>query len=218
MSNNYFDNDNKQYQNNLIINPPIYTKIEIEKLISKIIYREVTDFGAGTGRLTVPLLKNNFKVTAVDISHSSLKKLILQNKSKNLVTRDKISKTKAIVGCDVLHHINIDEYFKIFYKNLENNGQIVFSEPNGWNIFWYLLIFLKLDWNEEKGVSKTNYFNLINKLKKNKFSNIEVVGIGILPGPFCFGNKTICKINYWLGNLPIIKWFSYRLLIVARKD
>lgn len=218
MPNKYFDKIDKQYKQEMILNPPIHTKLEINNLISKIVDKKVVDFGAGTGRLTVPLLQSGFEVTAVDVSKLSLNKIKLLTDSSKFTISTTITKTKVIVGCDVLHHINIDKYFGRFYKNLETGGQIIFSEPNGWNFFWYLLIFFKLDWREEKGIMKINYFNVINKLKKNKFRDIQIFGVGILPGPFCFNNKTICQINYWLGNLPIIKLFSYRLLISARKD
>lgn len=219
MSSKYFDNSDKQYNDSLIINPPVHTKLEIELLMSKIKHKNVVDFGAGTGRLTIPLLQNKFTVTAVDVSDKSLIKLKKIAKSKKLKTLNNIvDTTDAIVGCDVLHHINIDKYFQLFYEKLKSGGQIVFSEPNGWNMFWYLYILLKLDWKEEKGITKINCINLVKKLIDNGYKNIEVRGIGILPGPFCLNNKTICQINYWLGNLPVIRLFSYRLLICARKN
>ncbi len=220
MSKTYFDNSDKQYQEKLILSPPVHTKMEIEILISKLdkTVKELTDFGSGTGRLTIPLLKKHYKVTAVDISQNSLNRLKLMANNKELKTSLKITKSESVVGCDVLHHINIDKYFKIFYEKLKNGGQIIFSEPNGWNIFWYLLIYFKLNWQEEKGITKINYFNIINKLKKSGFNNIEITGLGILPGPFCMNSNFLCKLNYWLGNLPIIKLFSYRLLIGARKN
>ncbi|MBI2464788.1 methyltransferase domain-containing protein [Candidatus Shapirobacteria bacterium] len=73
----YFDSDDKQYSQNQILRPPRYTQLEIETLIEKLGKNilKVSDFGAGTGRLTIPLLKSGFAVTAVDVSQKSLDKL-----------------------------------------------------------------------------------------------------------------------------------------------
>lgn len=220
MSKTYFDNSDKQYQKKLILSPPVHTKMEIEILISKLdkTVEELTDFGSGTGRLTIPLLQKKYKVTAVDVSQNSLDKLKKQVCGEKLKLSTKLVLSKNIVGCDVLHHVDINKYFKLFYQNLDKNGKIVFSEPNGWNIFWYLLIYFKLNWQEEKKIIKINYYNLVKELKQSGFKNIKITGVGILPGPICFNNKIICKINYWLGNLPVIKLFSYRLLISATKN
>lgn len=218
MSKIYFDNLDKQYNQKLILNPPIHTKLEIEMLMSKIKNKTVIDFGAGSGRLTIPLLQQKYKVIAVDISRNSLSMIKSLSGDHNLKTSTKLSHSKTIVGCDVLHHVDIDKYFKIFYEKLKYDGQIVFSEPNGWNIFWYVLIYLKLNWQEERRITKINYYNIIKKLKTAGFIDIEIMGVGILPGPFCINSNFLCKLNYWLGNLPIIKLFSYRLLISARKN
>lgn len=212
------------YPTNLILNPPAHTKLEIDKLISLIDKKSkrVVDFGAGTGRLTIPLLKRGLGVTAVDVSQNSLEKLKQTARKLRLgrkLKTDKAIKTgETVVGCDILHHVHLEKYLKLFYEKLPKNGQIIFSEPNGWNIFWYLLIFLKLDWGEERGVTKINYFNLIRLLKRIGFNGTKIEGLGILPGPFCLNNSVLCRINYWWGNLPLIKLLAYRLIISARKD
>lgn len=222
MSAAYFDDPGKQYQENLINNPPVHVATEIESLIKKIgKERMVTDFGSGTGRLTIPLLKKGYIVAAVDVSRKSLSKLkniTTKYRLKGLTCKTGIRKSKIITGCDVLHHVDISKFFDIFYRNLDKGGKIVFSEPNAGNIFWYLLIWTRLDWGEEKGIIKVNFWNIKRQLKVAGFNKIEITGMGILPGPFCFNNRELCRFNYWLGNLPILKLFSYRLLIFAGKD
>lgn len=219
----YFDQEDKQYQQSQIINPPFYTKIEIDTLIGLLPpkTKTVTEFGAGTGRLTIPLLRRKLKVTAVDISQKSLNKLVSLAKQNNLTkinTSIEIVKSKNIVGCDVLHHVDINKYFKIFYDKLDSGGLLVFSEPNGWNIFWYLLIWMKLDWREEKGIVDITKKNVTKELRKAGFKRVEINGLGLIPGLICLNNKTLLKVNNWLGNLPLLKFLAYRLIIVARKN
>jgi 2-polyprenyl-3-methyl-5-hydroxy-6-metoxy-1,4-benzoquinol methylase len=122
----YFDKEEKQYKSELVMDPPIYTKLEIKSVIDKIIRTNVVDFGAGTGRLTLPLLQKGLSVMAVDISSKSLdilKKLMNKFGFKNIYVSNKIVKTEAIVGCDVLHHVDIEKYFRIFYENLPRGGR-----------------------------------------------------------------------------------------------
>lgn len=200
---------------------PFYTLLEVENLIDMLPEGRVGDFGAGTGRLTIPLLKKGYEVTAVDVSQKSLEKLQHLAKKKNLTglkTSRKLVHNVNIAGCDVLHHVNIKKYFKIFFKNLQPGQAAVFSEPNGWNLFWYLLIWLKLDWQEEKGVVKINYFNVKKELKAAGFKNIKIIGVGILPGIIGGNIQWWVRLNYALGNLPVIKLFAYRWLIFAAKN
>ena len=219
----YFDRRQAQYQEKYILNPPTHTKIEIEKVISYIPSNlmQVTDFGAGTGRFTIPLLKL-FKVKAIDVSRKSL--LLLQQTARKMKLGEKLSigtklgKSKMIVGGDILHHIDISQYFPLFFQNLEKGGGIVFSEPNGWNLFWYWLIFSGLDWKEEKGITRINFVNVRKQLKLAGFKEIKIEGLGILPGPLCLNNAILCRLNYWLGSWPLVKFFAYRLIIRARKN
>jgi len=74
----FFSDEKNQYDLKLIENPPLHVEKEINNILSKINdlkLKKVVEFGSGTGRLTIPLLKNNFYVKAVDISQESLLKL-----------------------------------------------------------------------------------------------------------------------------------------------
>jgi len=219
---------NRKYSFERIINPTLYVKNEIKAVIERIVNKtnnfDIIDFGAGTGRLTIPLLKNNFKVTAVDINKESLKHLRKNTKKiekeKNLKISDEIQKTNFysyIVGCDILHHININKYIKVFHKALKNNGTIVFSEPNSWHIFWWFFVIIFLNFNEEKGIIQCNVFSLREKLKQVGFHNIKIDGLGLFPPQIFANNKRLLGLNDLLGKLPILKLFSFRLIIEASK-
>lgn len=217
----HFDTKRERYDVEKILNPPTHTILEIEEVMKLIPSekRRIMDFGSGNGRLTIPLLKNGFRVTAVDISERSLielKNVCAENgfKVNTKSSLKGISKLDAVVGCDVLHHTDMSKELNNIYKVLKKGGVVVFSEPNGFNPVWYLYIFLKGIFLVEKNIIYCNYFNIERILKKLNFKNVQIKGLGILPRSI-IKNKSASEINDKLGNLPIIKLFSYRLIISA---
>jgi len=94
------------YPSEKVLNPPQYTKEEIREILRRINRinksKIIVDFGAGTGRLTIALLRNNYRVLAVDIDNKSLKELIksakIINKFNKLKTVNKLP--EKIKGLD----------------------------------------------------------------------------------------------------------------------
>jgi len=116
-----------------------------------------------------------------------------------------------------LHHIDIKKYFLYFYNHLKKEGKIIFFEPNVFNFSWIVFISLFLNWFEEKGIFQINYFYLIHQLKKSGFKKIKIFGLYFFP-PMIFGkNNFLQKINLFLGNLPLLKLFAFRYVIVGEK-
>jgi len=224
---NYFDNEKNQYNIKLLTQSKYHTFLELKSIfdrLSDIDKKEsIIDFGSGTGRVTIFLLQKGYKIYAVDISKKSLgnlKKISSLLKLKQLHTFTSIprnKKFKTIVGADILHYIDIDEYLPKFYNSLSKNGQVVFSEPGAFNLSWYLYLSIFYDWNVEKGLTQCSYFNLINKFRKNGFKRIKITGLGLFPRPFLNWSKILCRLNDNLGNLPVLKLFAYRYIIEATK-
>jgi len=82
----HFDLAGYQYDTNLILNPPVHTREEIGAIVKHIKIKKlekVADFGAGTGRLTIPLAQHGFRVVAVDVSTKSLERLRKVSKKLN---------------------------------------------------------------------------------------------------------------------------------------
>lgn len=181
------------YPKYLVLNPPYHTQIETGKIISTLqqhkIKSPILEFGAGTGRLTLPLIQAGFKVDVVepDIKSANILKEIIPSIKVYSNIPDK--KYSAVVGTDVLHHVDIHKYLPIFYKHLKPNGLICFSEPNGLNPLWYLHPQVFLFWHLEKGLTQTAKVNLSNLLNKFRFTNINISSF----------------------------WLKYRLLITAQK-
>jgi 2-polyprenyl-3-methyl-5-hydroxy-6-metoxy-1,4-benzoquinol methylase len=74
----HFAQRRNQYPEEWILRPSPHARLEIEALLTRLraagIRRgeRVVDFGVGTGRLTIPLLREGYAVTAVDVSAGSL--------------------------------------------------------------------------------------------------------------------------------------------------
>jgi 2-polyprenyl-3-methyl-5-hydroxy-6-metoxy-1,4-benzoquinol methylase len=95
------------------------------------------EVGCGTGEFTQRLVKSGCKLTAVEISPD------LANVCRkacpdaevivgNIETGDGFQDRKfdAIVAVSVLHHVNMDLFFKNTMSKLKPGGRFAFSEPN----------------------------------------------------------------------------------------
>lgn len=223
----FFNRKDNQYPIDLILNPPLHTMLEINAIMERIVGLSsmdyVVDFGAGSGRITIPLLKNNFSVYAIDVSRQSLenlrktaKKLLLRSlKTTTFLPNDR--KFKAIVGADILHHVELDKYLQKIFNSLEKGGRVIFSEPCAFNLAWYIYLPIASDWKLERGLLNCTYSNLKNKFEDYGFKNVTISGLGLFPRPFFNWSKKLCKLNDWLGDLPILKLFAYRYIIEATK-
>lgn len=222
----FFDRAERQYKKERILNPPFHTQLEINEIIRRMrkpSAQYVADFGAGSGRVTIPLLKAGYQVWAIEVSRQSL--LNLQSTAKKLqllalrVARVFPSGQKfaAIVGADILHHVNLDETIPLLFKVLSKEGKAVFSEPCALNVVWYLYLPIYSDWSVEKGILQCRYFHLIKKFKQYGFSAVKVHGLGFLPTPLFNWSKPLCILNHRLGNMPVLKFFAYRFIIEATK-
>lgn len=222
----HFDSEENQYLSDKLFNPPLHARDELDKVISLIKIntkkRKVVDFGSGNGRLTIPLLKTGFSVFSVDISSKSL--LNLQNNAAKIKKQKKLKtgltipiNSNVICGTDILHHIELKNYFPLFYQSLTRGGYVIFSEPNILNIGWSLFISLFLDWKIEKGITQINYFYLKKQLKIAGFKKIKIIGLFFLPPMFFDKISILRKINLYMGNLPILKIFAFRYIISAHK-
>jgi len=70
------------YSEEKILNPPLHVRDEINfifRRLTKDKNKKIVDFGSGGGRLTIPLLKNGYKITAIDIDKKSQEQLLLKS-------------------------------------------------------------------------------------------------------------------------------------------
>jgi 2-polyprenyl-3-methyl-5-hydroxy-6-metoxy-1,4-benzoquinol methylase len=160
-------------------------------------------------------------VLAVDISDKSLDNMRSLAQRLSLpppLTSPRLPQHRrfdAIMGTDILHHVNLDAQLPDLRSALRPEGRLIFSEPGGFNPTWYVYLPLTAPWHIEKGVRRCTYFNLRRKLAAHGFSDVSVTGLGLLPRPFFNWSRTLSRLNDAPGDLPLIKLFAYRYLIEA---
>lgn len=224
----FFGKTVHQYPSKLILKPPYHTVLETTQIIAwlkhKITGRAVIDFGCGSGRLTIPLLQQNFRVTAIDISRNSLNRLRQTAEALGLARRLKTrrslnnnQKAYAVVGADILHHINQEYYLKRLHRVLRPNGVVAFSEPNYWHVFWHVYLRFFSNWQVEAGIKQCTYFKLQQALQQAGFHKVKIVGYGLLPLPLFNWSEKLYQLNIKFSRMPILKYLSYRFFIFAQK-
>lgn len=222
----YFDKKTNRYSENLLIKPPKHVSDETNTIINELAKQNVhtvIELGSGNGRLTIPLLKRGLTVYAVDISKASLQRLRIIAQKLNCSRKLKISthlpkrKVDAVVGTDVLHHVDLYKKIKEIFMVLKKKGFIMFSEPNILNPSWIIFISLFLNWTAEKGIAHCNYFTLKKVIMSSSFKKLRITGYGVFPLPLLGWSTLLTKVNNFLGNLPFLKLFAYRYIISASK-
>lgn len=223
----FFNLGKNRYPTSAILNPPYHTQLELSQIISKLpdkLSGDIIDFGAGSGRITIPLLENGQRVLAVDISRLSLKELRKTARkipnSQLIVSpglSNKIPGCRAIIGADILHHIDIKDYVRQFYDVLPYGGKAIFSEPGAFNFFWYIYLPVFSSWPIEQGLKQCTYYNLLRLFKEAGFKEVKITGLGLFPRPIFNFSSFLCRLNDRLGDMPFLKPFAYRYIIEATK-
>ena len=227
----FFDHEKHRYPTEDILTPKLAQQLEmthLERALHIPPGSTILDFGAGSGRVTCWFLQRGYNVTAVDISTKSLLSLrqLYQAKRKKswgkLTTSTTLPSDKrfdGIVGADILHHIDIPTELPKLYRILKPNGAIAFSEPNAWNVLWYLHYAIqRIPWHIEKGILHCTASNLKKQLSRAGFSAIHIDPHGLLPTRLFNTHPTLCRWNaFTLGNAPIFRVFAFRFILSARK-
>ena len=221
----YFAQAKFLYPRHAVIAPPLHTVQEMEGVLGALagvsLDRPVLDFGAGTGRLTIPLARRGFAVVAVDTSAQSL--AILSGIASELGisgirTSDSLPIDEAfaaVTGADVLHHVNLDDILPRLRALLDVGGRIVFTEPGGLNPAWYVWFGVHGQLRAERRIVTCNIRTLSTALRRHRFHDVRITGVGLLPRSLFDWSAAACRVNDRCGSLPVLRWFAYRYRIEA---
>jgi 2-polyprenyl-3-methyl-5-hydroxy-6-metoxy-1,4-benzoquinol methylase len=221
----HFDLTRNQYARARIIEPPVHTAVELDVVLRRLgdipCDGPVIDFGAGTGRLSIALARAGYPVLAVDISESSLSSLT--RLASDLHLTDIACATAlpdgglyhAIVGADVLHHVDLDDVLPRLRGLLTEGGKVLFSEPGGMHPFWYLYLPIVADMRVERRIVTCNPRTLRRAFARWGFRDIRITGVGVLPRSLTAWSERACRINDRIGGFPGVRRVAYRYLIEA---
>jgi SAM-dependent methyltransferase len=221
----FFADADKQYDTELVLNPPFHTEREIGRLLGTLgdvpEGSSVADFGAGTGRLSIPLLRMGYRVCSVDISEESLARLRSlagedQRSLRTAGTLEGAGPFAAILGTDILHHVPLGAYLPLMRDALVPGGRVAFSEPGAFNPLWYVYLPL-LGWKDEKGVTNMSIPRLTRLFAEHGFADLTITGVGLLPRPLFNSVRPLCELNDEAGNLPLLRFFANRYMVEARR-
>jgi SAM-dependent methyltransferase len=180
----------------------------------------VVDFGSGTGRLTIAVARAGYRVIAVDLSRASLDVLdgiTADLGLGNVQTSTSVpeGRVDAVVGADVLHHVDLDEWLPRLHAILVPGGKAVFSEPGGLNPTWYLYVAALGHLRVEKRLLRNNLATLGRKFSRSGFGEVKITGVGLAPRPLLGFRPSVCRRHDSCGNIFVLRWFAYRYLVEA---
>ncbi len=194
---------------------------------------QILEIGCGTGHITYMLAKKSgAEVLGIDICKPFIEQARKSYKLPNLKFElmdfnnpDKVKGRKFdyIVGNGILHHLyhNLDETLLRIKSLLNEEGKLVFMEPNLLNPYGFFLFSLpsfrkwaRLDPGE---MAFTKRF-ITKKLRKAGFSDIKVEYKDFLAPqtPFALV-KPVVKVGAVIEKTPLLKTCAQSLFISARK-
>lgn len=189
----------------------------------------VLEIGCGMGHLSKLLINKNIKLLAIDISPSFI------SENKNNIVSENIQFQAAdahqtnlpsnsydyIIGCSVLHHLDLDLALNEFYRILKPGGKIFFCEPNMLNP--HIAIQKNVAWikklsGDSPDESAFVRWKLKYSLKQTGFSYITITPFDFLyPLIPIKLIRVVEAIGYFLEKTPILKEFAGSLFISAAK-
>jgi len=192
---NYYD---FVYERRYLEGLPALTRKNLKKIQEFAPKGKLLDFGAGTGRISIPLAKDGYKVTAVDCSSEMLKVLRSKAKTQNL-NIDTFSELSKIDSTDfdmaisiftVLGYITEKEEIKKVFDQIYN-----LLKPGGYYMF---------DLESKKGYE--DIFRINNGVAYNRE---EIDFKELVTVDFKFTDKNLCQYNETVSGVINDEEFSY---------
>jgi len=189
----------------------------------------VLEIGCGTGFFTKEIVKNPVQVIAIDISPELIEiarqniinsnvEFIIEN-AYNMIFDDQTF--DAVIGCSVLHHLDIDPALKEIYRVLKPGGYIAFTEPNMLNPQIALqknIPALKKALGDSPDETAFFVWNLRTKLRTSGFLEIDINPFDFLHPQIPEGMiKYIKPLTDLAEKIPVFRQISGSLFIKATK-
>ncbi len=202
------------------------------KMLTEAIKAEdkVLEIGCGTGGLTGYLAKTGAEITAIDISEELLAIAKTKHSAKNIIFRVENAYETGfadnqfdyIIGCSVLHHLDLNKALQEFQRILRPAGIVRFSEPNMVNPQICLqknIPWLKRMLGDSPDETAFIRWSLKKKLLANHFYNIEITPFDFLhPGTPASLIPLVDGAGRLAEKVFIIREISGSLYVTAQKN
>lgn len=191
---------------------------------------QVLEVGCGPGYFTQELAKTHAKITAIDISPDLLE--VAQKKVNSSDVRFKVENAydltfadnsfDLVLGSSVLHHLELDEALKQFYRVLKPGGRIFFTEPNLLNP--HIFLIMKVPFIRKLACIAPDEMAFLRwplreKLRATGFQGIKIKSFDFLhPMTPKMMIPMVEKIGLWAERIPLVKEISGSLYIEAKKS
>jgi SAM-dependent methyltransferase len=190
---------------------------------------KVLEIGCGTGYFSKELVRTGADIIAIDISPDLLSEAAQKVTAKNIVFQVQNAYAMCfandsfdfIVGCSVLHHLDVERALRECWRALKPSGILQFTEPNMLNPQIALqrnIPFVRRRMGDSPDETAFIRWSLRKQLAKVGFDDISI-------HPFDFLHPQIpeCLISFFrpicsfLERMPILSEFAGSLYIEARK-
>jgi len=194
--------------------------------------KKVLEIGCGTGEVSFWIAeKTKHHVLGTDLCvpfiENAKKNLVRPNLNFEVLDFNKLEqvnnrKFDYVIGNGILHHLyhHLDEALKTLYNLLEENGKIIFMEPNIYNPYCAFIFNFARKWaNLEPDEMAFSKSFISKKLSQTCYKNIKVEYKDfLLPGiPDALIEPSIIIGNV-LEKTPVLKCVSQSIFIVAMSN
>ena len=211
-----------------------------KELFNEVKNKNILEIGCGIGiDRALKYSKKNCKYTGVDVSEKCInfnKKEAEENNLQvdfvlddaNLLTTLEGQKFDHIIMSGVLHHLELNLALPTLKKLLNNNGQIIMSEPMGTNIFinFFRSITPLIRTRDEHPLTFQDLAYIKELFPKTTFELHSLLSVFLIPFAFIpskFIHKKLKRISFFIGfidsklvKIPILKRLAWVVLIKSR--
>jgi len=189
---------------------------------------KVLEIGCGTGLFTEKLYNaTKSDITGIDISEDLLEIARKKIPDANFLIEDAMNLSfqdatfDVICGSSVIHHLDMEEAYKEFFRVLRPGGRMVFAEPNMINpqiAVQKNIPFIKRWMGDSPDETAIIRWKTYKQLKRTGFKNIKITPYDFLhPATPTFMINFIESFGKTIEKIPVLKEIAGSVIIQCEK-
>ncbi|MCK6614486.1 MAG: class I SAM-dependent methyltransferase [Ignavibacteriaceae bacterium] len=155
--------------------------------------KKVLEYGCGPGSQSYLLASKGAEVTGIDISEVAIEQAVEKAEKEGLKIEFRVANAEEldfrdnefdlICGSAIIHHLDIEKSFKSVTRVLKLNGECIFFEPLGHNIF--INLFRKLTpglrTEDEHPLTSGELETIKNYFFESKIRHFHLISLFLIP-------------------------------------